>query len=248
MAALRLTVLKPYILGVETQESRREALWQEAEIRRQAKEKRLNQRYKPSKVRFLYNFEEAVDTYYYTEDFSIMYKMLKATIKNKALAYGTRWKSKRLSSDDFESVFWEEAWKVCDNYGGGDYLLYETITLALERKAIDVIRKATESKQGRFERSALPLSDDFENFYPDSIDMEGEITNKIIVEQILNDEALTPIEKRFVSTMYQNPDAPLNQLAREMGFKHHEQARRMLEGIRTKLKKYGFGTDWHLAG
>lgn len=200
-------------------------------------------KYKPSKIKFMYQFEKVVIEYCVTGDFTKIFNMLKTTIQGndghggKARAWANKWRNKRLYEDDFASVFWEEAEKVCYGPKNFDYLTYETIMVAMDRRAIDLTRKATLTKQGEFECSVARFNRE-EAFKDQAVSIEDEVLNKLVVQQILNDPALTMEERHLLAVIYETPNLSFQELACLSGLKHHEQVRRILTRIKNKLSDY----------
>jgi biotin synthase-related radical SAM superfamily protein len=110
------------------------------------------------------------------------------------------------------------------------FLLLELLELAWKRRAIDVVRKALNNKQERFERTMLSLSDDFHRKAPDKmVNVEEEVANSMLIRQMLEEESLTDEERHFLQLLSTDADAPLRELARLMGYSHYVQAQRTLE-------------------
>lgn len=162
-------------------------------------------------------------------------KTLDYKIKVIAKYWGKNWKGKRLSAVEFESAFYESAFKLCDEYEwSSNFYFYETLLVILERRAIDLTRKV-KTKRGQFEVNILPLTDEAAEFLPNAVDVEQEVLNRDLVTQIINHENLTLQEKQLLQEVYDNPDASYKDWAKSIGLKHHEQAKRMLRKIKCKL-------------
>lgn len=177
--------------------------WEEIEYNREV---RLSH-YKSGKR----DFAESIEEVLLGGDDPKLYEMLRFPLNKKAKNYENRWENSRLSQHDFESAFWEETWNVIEDRKwrgpNGTFLLYETLCLAWDRRAIDVIRFATREK-GKIDASVLPLADGFEEYYPDTrINVETEVINKLIIEQILSVELLTPEAKQLLEIMRRYPKA-----------------------------------------
>jgi hypothetical protein len=202
----------------------------------------LNARYqyRDNKIKFVLDIEKLWEKYALDRTEQTQQRLLKAlefTIKQKAEAWGYRWKNKRLSIADFESVFYEEAMKLCEKYYQyNDFYFYETFLLALERRGLDVARKVQKG-QNKFESEVFPLKDETVEFIPNDVDIESDVLNHVLVEQILNDQVLTAQERYLLYLIYNNVDASYSEIAKKAGFNHHEQVRRMLKRISNKLKK-----------
>lgn len=167
-------------------------------------------------------------------------KQLSFVLKGKARAAGAQWNNSRLSAADFESIFFEAAWKLCDEYNHySDFYFYETFLLALKRRSIDLTRHRTQTKQGAFELEARPLKEEAADYLPDKkTDVEGDTINKFLVAQILNDAELTEQERTLLRAKYENPNAANSELARAAGIKHPYEVTRIFNKVRVKLAAY----------
>ncbi|QFY71367.1 hypothetical protein CEQ83_02150 [Priestia megaterium] len=162
-------------------------------------------------------------------------KTLSYKIEMLAKYWGKNWRDKRLSPSDFESVFYEAAFKLCDEYEwSSEFYFYETILLIFERRAIDLTRKF-KTQRGGFEASILPLKEEIVETFADAVDIEKEVLNRNLVTEILNDKALTIQEKKLLQEIYNNPDASYKDWAEVIGLKHHQQVIRMLQRIKCKI-------------
>lgn len=167
-------------------------------------------------------------------------KHLTEILRNKARAWGRRWNNCKLSAADFESVFFEEAWKLSDSYiHYGDFYFYETLILALERRAIDVVRKQTRTKRGTFEVEIRRLKEETADYLADiNINVEGNVIDRCVVTQMLNDDTLTEQEQQLLLAKYEYPNASMIELARGVRLKHHEEVRRTFNRISKKMSHY----------
>ncbi|WP_139488128.1 hypothetical protein [Brevibacillus dissolubilis] len=160
----------------------------------------------------------------------LRHEIITQTIRSRAEDYGRRWAGRGLSSHDFETVFWKEVWTVCENYTWyGEFTLYETIDLAIHRRAIDVIRKAT-SKKDRFQREIISLD---ESIVPSNVDVEKQVWVKLLLE----DDIFSQQERDLLYRLYTEPAMSLKDLAKDMGVRHHETIRRLRASIREKITR-----------
>lgn len=192
----------------------------------------------PNKIDYILKIEKLWEEYAFTRSKQTQLRLLKTlnfTIRQKAYSWEKKWKKKRLSHADFESVFFEEAWKLCDAYNHyGDFYFYETLLLAWKRRGTDITRKL-QTKKGGFEAELLPLLPETAEYLSNDIDIEEDVVNRHLVTQILNNESLTGKERHLLREIYKNPDASYLELAETIGLNHHEQVRRMLRQIKKKL-------------
>lgn len=170
---------------------------------------------------------------------NLMNDLLKALdykIKMIAKSWGKDWGGKRLSVADFESVFYEAAFKLCDSYQWhSEFYFYETLLRDLKSRAIDLTRKI-KTKQGSFEVNTNSLTEETVDTLADSsVNVEQEVLTCDLVTQILNNDALSLQEKQLLQVIYSNPDGSYSEWAEAIGLKHHEQAKRMLRKINRKL-------------
>jgi hypothetical protein len=204
--------------------------------------KRIESQYKnnQAKLNFIYALEEKWDEYLYygEEDFTPLYNILQKRVERIAKNRAKYWKNKRISHHDFESAYWEEIWRIVKDYDGlGEFYLYETILLAINRRSHDVTRNATVKGNNRINHLAESLNEQI-HFIP-TVNIENEITTKILVEQIISDASLSDSERNLLKTIYEYPEAKTNQqLAALLGLPHRETIRRMLKRVQEKVLKY----------
>jgi hypothetical protein len=168
--------------------------------------------------------------------------LVKYSLQRKANSYGRKRLNYWLDDSDFESAFWEESRKIVGNFcwtgGYGKFLLYETLLLSWDREAIDVIKKATRTYKGRVFHTALPLSDEFEKFYPDpNVNIEETVTNKLVIEQFMKEQAITPKERMLLQTMIAFPGSTLRELASMLNLNKNTISR-MHAKIGEKFKQF----------
>ena len=161
---------------------------------------------------------EDVERALMANDLEKVLTIVKFSLQKKAKNYGEKWLNYWLDASDFESAFWEESRKIVGNFswtgGNGKFLLYETLLLAWDREAKDVTRKATRTYKGRVFHTALPLADEFERFYPDpTVNIEETVTNKLVIEQFMNEQVITPNERMLLQAMIAFPGSTLRELA-----------------------------------
>jgi hypothetical protein len=217
---------------------------EERKIFSESKYNRLKKSHTPRKANMILAFEnffELNDCYYDThEDFTLFYNWLKNTVNSWVNRFCRNWSKWRLSRPDFESVFWEEAWIVVNEYSFWDtnYYLYETLELSFKRRGLDVVRKATKTKQGKLEHGAGRLPEWFDEVYPGTKNTEKDVLNRLLVDQIMNEPSLSPQERRLLQVLCENYDASYEELAKIMGLRHRTRAWRLMQSIRNKLEKY----------
>ena len=198
---------------------------------------RIKRMYPRSLANLIFALENIHDECIYLQDFTKLVLTLKRFVKRKAEYYEHRWKHWRLSASDFESEFWEVIWRLAEDYDASSkFYLGETILLALNRRAKNITHFATQTKKGKLFHGALPLNE--ESIKNAIVDFEQNIIDKVLVEQLINDYALTNEDKQYITNLYNSPGASHQWLADIMGYKHKEKSRRMLKRIRKKVYRY----------
>ncbi|MGG0275712.1 hypothetical protein [Bacillus rhizoplanae] len=199
---------------------------------------------RPNKVDYILQIEKLWERYAFERTEEALSKLvgsLKFTIEAKAGAFGNKWRNKRIDSADFESRFYIELWRMCENdkyTQYGRYYFYETFLLAIKRRTIDVIREFANDNQRAFEGSTVSLKQETQHFLASETDIENEVGNRQLVAQILDDASLTEQEREVLSAIYEDPDASYLKVAKAVGLTHHQQVKRILERISKKLAQY----------
>lgn len=173
-----------------------------------------------------------------------LHKLLKAlqfTIQKKAETLERKWVNKKISAADFESEFWITAWELCEEKYSPHtpFYLYETFLLALDRKGIDVVRKYTRVKKRTLNTGSLSLLEHAKDWLSSGEDIEGHITDRMLVEQILRDKVLTDLEREILWIKYEDPDLSLRKIGEKLGM-HVEEVRRTMVRIKKKLRDYDY--------
>jgi hypothetical protein len=181
-----------------------------------------------------------LDTIKKAQRLNSLLKELSFMLKKKAEAAGRQWHNSRLSAADFESIFFEESWKLCDNYNHyGEFYFYETLLLVLKRRGIDLVRKRTKTLRGAFELEVRRLKEEAADYIADTqTDVESSAIDSLLVTQIFNDAALTEQERRLLQAKYVNPDLSKAEVAKAAGLNHHQEVTRIFDKVRVKLAAY----------
>ncbi|MCM3224016.1 hypothetical protein M3644_30265 [Bacillus cereus] len=206
---------------------------------------KLKRRKSEKKVKYILEIEKMWESYVLADRseyaFERLLKRLDFVIKKKSKICERKWMKMKITADEFESVFYEAIWKLCDgndeNIGYtsyGVYYFYETLELVLERREIDLVRKNT-TKQELFESSTVPLNKYANEFISDEVNIEDEIIDKQFLRDMIWNPLLKKEESDLLSIIYRNPDLSYEKLGRMMGLKHHEKVRRTLKRINKKL-------------
>jgi hypothetical protein len=170
--------------------------------------------------------------------FNDLFHSLEELVRRQSEFAEMEYTEKRISRHDFESAFWEEAWKVAEKYDGtGRQFLYEKIKQRVKKRSLDVVRNMMNTKQAKFEHAALHLDEERFKFTPSEMDVEKGVTDKLLLQDIfaiLNDE-----ERRLLMIIAENPDVSDREIARLMGYKYNNNVARTLEKIRKKCELAG---------
>lgn len=179
-----------------------------------------------------------IENVFKSGDEDIVFLMLKDSLQKMTNYYAWKWNNYRISAADFESAFWGESWKVISDYawrgGSGKFLLYETLVLAWNRQAIDVVKLATRTKKGMAFHTALPLSDYSDEIIPDTrVNIEEQVINKIMLEKFMK-EVLNPKERILLQVLILDPLASLRELESIVGYSKDTVSRTLIR-IAKKL-------------
>ncbi|MDF2039355.1 MULTISPECIES: hypothetical protein [Cytobacillus] len=217
---------------------------------------RLGRKYSPSKIKYVWKIQELFNN----PDFSVLEngnlevdywrltRELKFTINKKAEWYAYRYRNARLSYQDFEAEFWKITWDAIEYYEqggdfesfeGAEFTLVETLELFWKNRIIDFIRSCLYTKKHNPWYTAASLSDDFNEYWPDTSLLQDEqlIINETI-DELFCDKSLTEDERRLLEIIYDNPTESLREWGEKFGFNHPETVRRRYLSLKRKLSKY----------
>lgn len=181
-------------------------------------------------------WKHSIQTVYLSGEDEKLYRLLKPVIHSKAKRYGRMWKWAELSAEDFHSEFWEVTWNLVEQpYRQTGYLFYDTWELAISRRAVNLVKHATQTRQMEFEQQALRAGDRIADMAVDRSDMETRIVNQLYVQQLLTDERLDTDDRQLLQAIYQNPDSSFQQIAEMVGLRWSKQVTRRLDSIRRRL-------------
>ncbi|MTI84277.1 MAG: hypothetical protein FH756_10300 [Firmicutes bacterium] len=204
--------------------------------------RRIKSVYSPGKVNLILSIEKAYDVWNDEETEDNMNKLLRRfewCVRKWAKHYWINWSKWWFTKEDFESYFWEETQKVIEFYScNSKFYLYEQVDKKLYGRGYDFIRMNLGTKQGYFEREASRFPDGFEDKYPSDFNPEKQVTDKLLIDQMIEEPSLTAKERKLLAILYENPDASNSELAELMGFNHREQVRRARFSIKKKLETF----------
>jgi hypothetical protein len=167
----------------------------------------------------------------------LQYEPVKNLIKGAASGWGRMYKRYRLSSHDFESVFYLAAWTVISNYTWEtEFFLYEMIRQAIKSQGLNMLRDCFASCRGALHK-ALSL----EEFYFDESapTMADVVVDKLFEEQYLLDPRLTESERRILWSVCDKENTKVSQrkVARDSGIDRRV-VPRIMNQLRRKLEPY----------
>lgn len=199
---------------------------------------------KQTKIDFILQIEKLLTDYRYStysmdrivEKQNKLFTALDFTVKKKADTYYRYWKAKGIDRDSFLSSFYDTTWKLSNSYEWyGDFYFYETLLLAINRTALNVIKSHTRTNKRQVNNNLYQLDNATNTAVID--DMEGDILVRVLIGQLLDDPLFTDKEKQLFIARYNNPNASQLELARILGYSHHEPIRRLLANFKNKFKK-----------
>jgi hypothetical protein len=211
----------------------------EQRIIKETRATRIRDHYTEAKVKVIEDFEGLYEGKYQSEGFHVLARPLRSTIR----FYSSKWTRKisktalRLTSEDFESEMWEEAWLFLQSgRANPQFYLLEQLQLRFDSRALDVIRSAMRKKRAP-DLTALPLPHLFEETYPDPVTsrLQDHIVASDTVSHMLADESLTDEEHLLLVFLYENPNATLQEIAELRGTPYRQTAKRAIGRLRTKL-------------
>ncbi|MEN1937780.1 sigma-70 family RNA polymerase sigma factor [Paenibacillus sp. 102] len=172
--------------------------------------------------------DEGEDAFYIVFN-NYLIKGLMRSILNK---FESAWKNKRIFRDDFESVFWEKLWRVCQEHSWNDeYYLYEKIKKALECAAYNLIKSKLRTDKRKANHQNVDLVADLEKI-DSTFRIEGNVETRLLIDQYCND-----VEVSLITTYIESPHLSYRDLGRLHGINHPERVRRILDSAKGKLRK-----------
>ncbi|MEC2943477.1 sigma-70 family RNA polymerase sigma factor [Bacillus cereus] len=142
------------------------------------------------------------------------------------------WKNKRIFRDDFESVFWEKLWSVCQEHSWNDeYYLYEKIRNSLECTGYNLIKAKLTTDKRRANHQNIDLMADLEKM-DSPFRFENDVEIKLLIKRYCNS-----IEGDLITTYVESPYLSYRDLGRLHGINHPERVRRILDSAKRKLRE-----------
>jgi hypothetical protein len=210
---------------------------------------RLNKQYKPSKVKWVWQIQDAwknspidivnenVETNYRK-----LFNMLSTTIKGKSQGLETRYKGVRLSFHDFESELWDISFKAIEYYEqAGDieteFTLLETLEMFWKTRINSFIKSKLYTKKHNQWYTAVEINELFPDY---SLSPEQEYIRKETMLEIFNDSDLTEKERKLLGVISDYPNGSLREWGKELGINHPQTVKRLYESLHKKLQVYKY--------
>lgn len=173
--------------------------------------------------------EKGEDAFYIVFNDYLIKSLMRSTL-NK---FENAWKNKRIFRDDFESVFWEKLWRVCQEHSWNDeYYLYEKIRKSLECTGRNLVKSKLRTDKRKANHQSVDLVADLEKF-DSSFCIEGDVIAKLLIKQYCNE-----IEEHLLITYLESPHLSYRELGRLHGINHSEKVKRILDSAKGKLIAY----------
>ncbi|PFN09330.1 hypothetical protein [Bacillus cereus] len=171
--------------------------------------------------------DEGEDAFYIVFN-NYLVKGLMRSILNK---FESAWENKRIFRDDFESVFWEKLWHVCQEHSWNDeYYLYEKIRKSLECTGYNLVKSKLRTDKRKANHQNVDLIEDLEKI-DSPFRIEGNVETRLLIEQYCND-----VEVSLITTYLESPHLSYRDLGRLCGINHPERVRRILNSAKRKLR------------
>ncbi|MFE4352460.1 hypothetical protein [Peribacillus butanolivorans] len=207
---------------------------------------RLERKYPASKVIWIREIQSIFRNWdLSTEEIeSQLAEKLKFPIEKKAAWLERKYKSVRLSYQDFEEELWNITYQAIEYYElnndiDTEFTLVETLELFWKNRMNSFIKSCLYTKKNSGWYFAAPLAEDFEQFWPDrSPGPEESYILRETVDDMLSDPELNELEKRLLAVIYDYPDGSLREWGKEIGISHPQTVKRLFGSVQRKLGKY----------
>lgn len=172
--------------------------------------------------------EKGEDAFYIIFNDYLIRSLMRSTL-NK---FENAWKNKRIFRDDFESVFWEKLWHVCQEHSWNDeYYLYEKIRKSLECTGCNLVKSRLTTDKRKANHQNVDLMADLEKI-DSPFRIESDIEIKLLIKQYCNG-----IEQDLITSYIGSPHLSYRELGRLYGINHPEKVRRILNSAKRKLRE-----------
>ncbi|WP_336471307.1 sigma-70 family RNA polymerase sigma factor [Bacillus sp. FJAT-51639] len=210
------------------------------ELQQETKLERIQRIYDEGKVKQILTLEKSWEKYARQRleegenAFRIIYDnfLVSYIVRVTLNKFENAWKNKRIFRDDFESVFWEKLWCVCQEHSWNDeYYLYEKIKKALECAAYNLIKSKLRTDKRKANHQSIDLVASLEKF-DSSFCIEGDVITKLLIKQYCDE-----LEEQLLITYLENPYLSYRKIGRLHGINHPEKVKRILDSAKGKLGK-----------
>ncbi|PEA27516.1 hypothetical protein CN923_12410 [Bacillus cereus] len=175
----------------------------------------------------LLRLEEGEDAFHIIFNDYLIGWLIQSTLNR----FENAWKNKRIFRDDFESVFWEKLWSVCQEHSWNDeYYLYEKIRKSLECTGYNLIKAKLTTDKRRANHQNIDLMADLEKM-DSPFRIENDVEIKLLIKRYCNS-----IEADLITTYVESPYLSYRDLGRLHGINHPERVRRILDSAKRKLR------------
>ncbi|MFB7140953.1 hypothetical protein ACFCYN_14975 [Gottfriedia sp. NPDC056225] len=204
------------------------------------KERRIEKIFRKGKVDLIKAVERIYDNELPDDACNRICKIFNSTV----IASARRWSHNAQSSgirlyvDDFEEVFWKAVLDMIwyDYDSRSDFWLYEHIMKKMRSNALDLIKWAKRDK--RVNDYTAASIEEMQIADQQTSSIENNVTDTLLVQQIMNDPSLSENERVLLRFLYDKPEATLRDISKELGLGHPQKASRLLEKVQKKLTKY----------
>ena len=172
--------------------------------------------------------------------YSILFQnvILLSLLNKTANRFYKAWKNNsRITLHDFQSVLYEKAWNIIENYNPhNNWFLYEQLSKGMEQACIDLLRqqgltKKRTNKNTYFHNSVSNSTDDnSDKEIPSDLNVELKALTNIFIEEELDD-----CEKKVAKLLLVDNNVTLDDICKEVGLKYRQQAKRVIYQIKNKL-------------
>ncbi|TWT07324.1 hypothetical protein FQV26_05800 [Planococcus sp. CPCC 101016] len=150
-------------------------------------------------------------------------------------------KNSRLTLNDFQSVLYERAWIIIENYSwDSNYYLFEHLNHGLIQSCKDLLRVEGLTKKRINSRThfhkATSMNGDFQNkdeLVAEKYRVESEAIINIWIEQNLNES-----ERKVAKLLIRDCKTTLDDVCEELSLKYRQQAKRVIEKIQDKWSNF----------
>ncbi|PEC59210.1 hypothetical protein [Bacillus wiedmannii] len=210
------------------------------QLQQEDKLERINRVYDDKKIKHILAVEKTWNKYAMLRleegenAFHIMFNdyLIGYLMQSTLNKFENAWKNKRIYRDDFESVFWEKLWRVCQEHSWNDeYYLYEKIRKSLECVGYNILKAKLTTDKRKANHQNVDLVADLEKI-DSPFRIEGNVETKLLIEQYCND-----VEVSLITTYIESPHLSYRDLGRLHGINHPERVRRILDSAKGKLRR-----------